>query len=92
MKDGQKGSKRPKPYSVRKHYSKHALVKAIQAKRSDTLIKDGVIDNKRATGHAAPAVCPPGGGFGLGLRATSLHESTPKLLRGVNPPNPSRGR
>ena len=95
VKDGQKAStdnKRPKPYSVPKHYSKTVLIKAIQSKRADTLIKDGVIDNKQAMGLAAPAICPPGGGFGFGLRPISLHEGTPKLLRGIKPPNPSGGR
>ena len=93
MKNGEKeNSKRPKPYSVPTHYSKIALIRAIQAKRADTLIKDGVIDNKRAMGMAAPGVCAQGGGFGFGLRPTSLYEGTPKLLRGVKPPNPSGGR
>ena len=61
MKKGEKASadgKRPKPYNIPKHYSKALLIKAIQAKRSDTLIKDGAIDNKRAMAMAAPAICP----------------------------------
>ena len=95
MKDGKKASsdnKRPKPYQIPKHYSKTALIKAIQAKRSDTLIKDGATDNKRAMGMAAPAVIPKGGGFGFGLRPTSIYEGAAKLLGGVRPPNPSGGR
>ena len=97
MKNGHTGSssdsgKRPKPYSIARPYSKATLIKAIQAKRADDLIKDGAIDSTRAMGMAAPAVCPPGGGFGFGLRPTSLYEGTPKLLRGTKPPNPSGGR
>ena len=95
MKDGQKASidnKRPKPYSIPKHYSKSALIKAIQAKRSDTLIKDGVIDNKRAMAMAAPGICPSGSGFGFGLRPTRAYEGAKQLLGGVRPPNPSGGR
>ena len=97
MKDGQKGSssdsKRPKPYSVPKHYSKAALIKAIQSKRADTLGPFvGAIDNKRAMGMAAPAICPPGGGFGFGLRPASVYDGAAKLLRGVRPPNPSGSR
>ena len=94
MKDGQKAAsdKRPKPYSVPKHYSKAALIKTIQSKRADTLIKDGAIDNRRAMAMAAPAVCPKGGGFGFGLRPTSAYEGAAKLLGGVRPPNPSGGR
>ena len=76
---------RPKPHNVPKHYSKAALIKAIQAKRADALITDGKIDNKRAMAMAAPPVCPPGGGFGFGLNPTSLWEGTAKLLRGVKP-------
>ena len=93
---GKKPSKaeegRPKPYNVPRHYSKAALIKSIQAKRADTLIQDGRIDNKRAMAMAAPPICPPGGGFGFGLNPTSLWEGTAKLLRGVKPPNPSGGR
>ena len=93
MKNGEKeNSKRPKPYAVPTHYSKSALIKAIQSKRADTLIKDGVIDNKRAMAMAAPPICAPGGGFGFGLRPTSIYEGAQKLLRGVKPPNPSGGR
>ena len=95
MKHGEKASadsKRPKPYNIPRHYSKAPLIKAIQAKRSDTLIKDGAIDNKRAMGYAAPPVCAPGGGFGFGLRPTSAYEGAKKLLGGVRPPNPSGGR
>ena len=95
MKNGEKASsdnKRPKPYSIPKHYPKSALIKAIQSQRADTLIKDGSIDNKRAMGYAAPAICPAGGGFGFGLRPTSAYEGAAKLLRGVRAPNPSGGR
>ena len=93
MKDGQKKEgNRPKPYPIPKHYSKAAFIKAIQGKRADTLIKDGAIDNKRAMGYAAPAICPPGGGFGFGLRPTSAYEGAKKLTGGVRPPNPSGGR
>ena len=93
MKDGQKAAsdKRPKPYSVPKHYSKTLLIKAIQSKRADTLIKDGAIDNKRAMAMAAPALCPPGGSFGFGLHGTSAYVGAAKLLGGVRPPNPSGG-
>ena len=93
MKDGKTAdAKRPKPYSVPRHYSKAPLIKIIQSKRADTLIKDGHIDTKRAMGYAAPAICPPGGGFGFGLRPTSAHAGTPKLIGGVRPPNPNGGR
>ena len=96
MKNGEKASqadsKRPKPYNIHRHYSKALLIKAIQAKRSDTLIKDGAIDNKRAMAMAAPAICPPGGGFGFGLRPTSAYEGAKQLLGGVRPPKPSGGR
>ena len=93
MKDGKTAEgKRPKPYQIPRHYSKHVLIKAIQSKRADTLIKDGAIDNKRSMAMAAPAVCPPGGGFGFGLRPTSAYEGAKKLLGGVRPPNPSGGR
>ena len=93
MKDGKTAEgKRPKPYSVPKHYSKSALIQAIKSKRADTLIKDGAIDNKRAMGYAAPPICPSGAGFGFGLHPTSVYEGTPKLLRGGKPPNPSGGR
>ena len=82
MKNGEKvssDSKRPKPYQIPKHYSKTALIKAIQSKRANTLIKDGAIDNKRTMGMAAPAICPAGGGFGFGLRPTSAHAGAAKL-------------
>ena len=93
MKNGEKAEgKRPKPYSVPKHYSKAALIKTIQSKRADSLITNGAIDNKRAMGYAAPAICPPGGGFGFGLRPTSAYEGAKKLLGGVRAPNPSGGR
>jgi len=93
MKNGEKAEgKRPKPYSVPKHYSKAALIKTIQSKRADSLIKDGAIENKRAMGYAAPPICPPGGGFGFGLRPTSAYEGAKKLLGGVRAPNPSGGR
>ena len=93
MKDGQKKEgNRPKPYQIPKHYSKTALIKSIQSKRADTLIKDGAIDNKRTMGMAAPAICPAGGGFGFGLRPTSAYEGAKKLLGGVRAPNPSGGR
>ena len=95
MKNGEKASadgKRPKPYNIPKHYSKALLIKAIQSKRSDTLIKDGAIDNKRAMAMAAPGICPSGSGFGFGLRPTSAYEGAKQLLGGVRPPNPSGGR
>ena len=93
MKDGKTAeSKRPKPYSVPKHYSKTALIQAIKSKRANTLIKDGVIDNKSTMGMAAPPVCPAGGGFGFGLSPTSAYAGAAKLLRGIKPPNPSGGR
>ena len=93
MKDGKTAeSKRPKPYSVPKHYSKTVLIQAIKSKRADTLIKDGVIDNKRCMAMAAPPVCPAGGGFGFGLSPTSAYAGAAKLLRGVKPPNPGGGR
>ena len=93
MKNGEKADgKRPTPYSVPKHYSKAALIKAIQSKRADYLIKDGAIENKRAMAMAAPAVCPPGSGFGFGLRPTSAYAGAAKLLGGVRAPNPSGGR
>ena len=94
MKDGQKAAsdKRPKPYSVPKHYSKAALIKTIQSKRANTLIKDGVIDNKRCMAMAAPGVCAQDGSFGFGLRPTSAYAGAAKLLGGVRPPNPSGGR
>ena len=95
MKNGEKASadgKRPKPYNIPKHYSKALLIKAIQSKRADTLITNGAIDNKRAMAMAAPAICPPGGGFGFGLRPTSAYEGAKQLLGGVRPPNPSGGR
>ena len=93
MKDGQKKEgNRPKPYQIPKHYSKTALIKSIQSKRADTLIKDGAIDNKRAMGYAAPGVCPPGSGFGFGLRPTSWFVGAKKLTEGISPPNPSGGR
>ena len=93
MKNGEKTEgKRPKPYSVPKHYSKAALIKTIQSKRADTLIKDGAIDNKRAMGYAAPAECAPNSGFGFGLAPTSWFAGAKKLTGGIRPPNPSGGR
>ena len=96
MKNGEKASqadqKRPKPYNIPRHYSKTLLIKSIQAKRSDTLIKDGVIDNKRAMAMAAPGVCTSNGGFGFGLHPTSAYEGAKQLLGGIRPPNPSGGR
>ena len=78
MKDGEKASadsKRPKPYNIPRHYSKALLIQAIKNKRADTLIRDGAIDNKRSMAMAAPAVCPPGGGFGFGPNKRSRRRS-----------------
>ena len=89
MKNGEKtsaDSKRPKPYQTPKHYSKTALIKAIQSKRANTLIKDGAIDNKRSMGMAAPAICPSGGGFGSGYAQQALTRVQQSFLGVLGPP------